>query len=84
MFCNFNMFDMTSQVFCVSDAMSSYPLFTGDFESVCNYMAAEYQTHNYDKIMLAGPYAPVVEQRVRAYSKTNYNFEDINIETVKE
>jgi len=46
-------------------------------------MATEYQTHKYDKIVLGGPYAEAVESRVRAYSRTNYNFEDINIEVIE-
>ena len=46
-------------------------------------MATEYQTHNYDKIVLAGPYAEVVQDRILMYSRANYNFDDINIEVVK-
>lgn len=83
MFCNFNMFDMNSLVVAVPEDGESYPLFMGDFENICNYMAAEYQTKNYDKIMLSGPYAEAVADRVRTYSKTNYNLDDINIEVVK-
>ena len=82
MFCNFNMFDMKSQVLALNEDKETWPLFTGNFEDVCDYMASEYQTHKYEKIMLSGPYAEVVEQRIRAYSKTHYNFEDINIEVI--
>ena len=83
MYCNFNMFDMNSQVLAVKEGAESWPLFTGDFESICNYMAAEYQTHEYEKIVLSGQYASAVEDRVRAYSKVNYNFDDINIEVIR-
>ena len=36
-------------------------------------MATEYQTGKYDRIVLSGPYADVVEDRTRAYAMTNYN-----------
>lgn len=45
-------------------------------------MTAEYQTGNYEKIVLAGPYAEAVEQKIRTQSKTNYNCENINIEVI--
>lgn len=82
MYCDFSMFDMTSQVMAVEEGKQSWPLFTGTFEDVCNYMAAEYQTHDYEKIVLAGPYADAVQDRVITYSKVNYNYEDINIEVI--
>ena len=82
MFCNFNMFDINAQVIYAQEGETSYPLFTGTFEEVCSFMATEYQTHKYDKIVLAGPYGATLEDRVRAYSKTNYNFEDIKIEVI--
>lgn len=83
MYCNFNMFDMTSQVLAVDEGKQTWPLFTGTFEDICDFMATEYQTHKYDKIVLSGPYANAVEDRVRTYSKVNYNFENINIEVIK-
>jgi hypothetical protein len=58
-------------------------LFAGTFEDVCEFMAGEYQANDYEKIVLAGPYADAVEDRVRAYSKVNYNFNNINIEVIK-
>lgn len=83
MFCNFNMFDMNSQVLAVAEDAEPWPLFTGTFEDVCNFMAAEYRTNEYEKIVLAGPYAEVVEDRVRTYSKVNYgNTEDIKFEVI--
>ena len=81
MFCNFNMFDINSQVVSV-DPEGTKPLFSGNFENICEFMAAEYQTNNYEKIVLQGAYAPTLEDRIRAYSKANYNFNDINIEVI--
>ena len=83
MYCNFNMFDMVSQVIAIKEGVDSWPIFTGTFEDVCDFMATEYQTQKYEKIVLAGPYATAVRDRVRIYSKINYNFEDINIEVIE-
>ena len=77
MFCNFNLFDVNAQVIAVQENGSTKPLFSGNFEDVCEFMAGEYQNNNYDKIVLAGPYATAVESRVRAYSIANYNFKEI-------
>ena len=82
MYCNFNMFDINAQVVAVQEGTQTWPLFTGTFEDVCEFMAAEYQTHNYEKIVLGGPYAGAVEDRVRTYSRANYNFDDMNIEVI--
>ena len=82
MFCNFNMFDMNAQVLAVQDDTEMWPLFTGTFEDVCSYMAEAYQTHKYKKIVLAGPYAEADQDRVRTYSRVNYNLEDIEIEVI--
>jgi len=45
-------------------------------------MAEEYQRNDYNKIILTGPYAEVLEQRIRTYSQTrfNNNFKELNIE----
>lgn len=82
MFCNFNMFDMNSQVLAVQEDKEMWPLFTGTFEDVCEFMAAEYQTHKYEKIVLAGPYAYTVRDRVKTYSRVNYNYDEIEIEVL--
>lgn len=82
MFCQYNMFDAESQVYVLQEGQDSYSIFKGNFEELTNFMATEYQTHKYEKIVLAGPYAEVVEQRIRTFSKTNYNFDDINIEVI--
>ena len=42
MFCNFDMFNINSQVIAMEEGKEAWPLFTGDFENICNYMAAEY------------------------------------------
>lgn len=85
MFCNFDLFDINAQVIAVQENGSTKPLFSGNFEDVCEFMAGEYQNNNYDKIILAGPgpYATAIEDRVRAYSIANYNFKDINIEIME-
>jgi hypothetical protein len=78
------MFDMTAQVIAVKEGSDNWPLFTGTFEDVCDFMASEYQTGKYDKIVLAGPYASVVEDRTRAYAMTNYNNGiDMKIEVIE-
>ena len=81
-YCNFNMFDMNSQVIAIGPEGDNKNLFMGSFEDVCNYIAAEYQTRNYEKVVLAGPYGTALEDRIRTYSKMNYNYNDINIEVV--
>ena len=73
MYCNFNMFDINAQVVGVQEGAQTWPLFTGTFEDICDFMATEYQTGKYERIVLAGPYASVVEDRTRAYAMTNYN-----------
>lgn len=84
MYCNFNMFDMSSPVLCIAEGEDSYPIFRGSFEEVCDFMATEYQTNKYNKIILAGPYATTLEDRVRTYALINYNnVENINIEVIK-
>ena len=84
MFCNFDMFSMTSTVLSMEEGKDVYPLFMGTFEDISNYMAAEYQTHRYDKIVLAGPYAEAVQDRIVTYSIVNYNQNEINIEIVRD
>lgn len=83
MYCNFNMFDMNSIVLNIEEGKETQPLFMGSFDDISNYMAAEYQTKQYDKIVLAGPYAEAVQDRILTYSKKNYNYDNINIEVVK-
>ena len=83
MYCNFNMFDMNSMVLNIEEGKETQPLFMGSFDDISNYMAAEYQTKQYDKIVLAGPYAEAVQDRILTYSKKNYNYDNINIEVVK-
>ncbi len=82
MYCKFNMFTMQSPVVII-DADKQHDGFIGGLDDVCNYMAAEYQTHNYEKIVLAGPYANAVAERIKTYSKINYNFDEINIEVIE-
>ena len=82
MFCNFNMFDINAQVVCAQEDGNNYTLFTGTFEDVCDFMATEYQTHKYNKIVLSGQYGTALADRIRAYSIANYNFEDIKIEVI--
>lgn len=82
MYCLFNMFDMNSQVVALDINGKSHNLFMGSFDDISNYMAAEYQTKKYEKIVLAGPYGVALADRIRTYSKMNYNYEDINIEVV--
>ena len=83
MFCNFNMFDVNSQVVSVESNGTMKSLFSGNFEDICEFMAGEYQNNDYEKIVLAGPYAEAVEDRVIAYSKANYSFDNINIEVIE-
>ena len=47
------MFDINAQVILVQEGEVSRPLFIGNFEDVCNFMAAEYQANNYEKIVLS-------------------------------
>lgn len=82
MFCDFNMFELKSSVLKTTDEIENYPIFTGTFNEVCDFMSTEYQTHQYDKIVLAGPYATAVENYIRAYSRINYNLDDIEIEVL--
>ena len=82
-YCDMNMFTLNSKVYDIDENEHGVSLFSGDFEQVCDFIAAEYQTRNYSKIVLAGPYAEAVEDRVRAYSALNYNNrDDIKIEVI--
>lgn len=82
MFCQYNMFDAESQIYVLQDGQESFSLFKGNLDEISDFMTAEYQTGNYEKIVLAGPYAEAVEQKIRTQSKTNYNCENINIEVI--
>ena len=82
MFCQFNMFDVESQVYCIEEGQESYSMFKGNFEEITDFLAAEYQQHEYEKIVLAGPYAEVVEQRVRTSAAKNFDCQDIKIEVI--
>ena len=82
MYCNFNMFDINSQVVSI-DPEGMKALFSGTFEEICEFMATEYQTLKYEKIVLSGPYGDALADRVRAYSIANYKYNDINIEVIK-
>lgn len=82
MICNYNMFDIESQVYKVQNDQETVSIFKGNFEELTNFMAEEYQRNDYNKIILTGPYAEVLEQRIRTYSQTrfNNNFKELNIE----
>lgn len=82
MFCQYNMFDAESQVYIFQEGTESYSIFKGNFEEISDFMCAEYQTGQYEKIVLAGPYAESIEQRIKTYSKSRYNKEDIKIEVI--
>ena len=82
MFCRFNMFDINSQVIAIKEGEESFPVFSGNFEDICSFIAAEYSTNKYEKIVLSGPYADTLSVRIRAYSRANYNFEDLHIEVI--
>ncbi len=83
MFCKFNMFDMNTQVYSIQENENTVPLFKGTADEIANLMSAEYQTGKYEKIVLAGPYGETLEQKIRTYSKTNYNCEDVKIEVIE-
>ena len=83
MFCNFNLFDVESAVIAIEqDGSQATCLFKGNFEEVCNFMAAEYKNNQYEKILLSGPYATAVRERTLTFANTNYNYDDINIEVI--
>ena len=82
MFCQYSMFDAESQVYVLEEGHEGFSLFKGKFEELADFMSAEYQKGNYEKIILAGPYAEAVEQRIRNQSKLNYNRDDIKIEVI--
>lgn len=86
MYCYFNMFDLTSSVMVIpEDTQKAEAIFTGTFEEVCEFMATEYQMNSYQKIILAGPYAYAVKDRIYTYSHTNFNEgKQLNIEIVEE
>ena len=77
-----NLFTLNSTVYDINEDEQGKSLFSGDFESVSNFIAAEYKSGDYGKVVLAGPYAEAVEDRVRAYSALNYNMDDIKIEII--
>ena len=82
MYCNFNMFDVNSQVILLKEGEESYPIFSGNFEDVCSFIATEYNSKPYEKVVLSGPYADTLSVRIRAYNRANFNFDDIKIEVL--
>ena len=84
MFCNFDMFNMNAQVFSVdeNDPSKSTLLYSGNFEDICNFIATEYQSNKYNRVVLSGPYAEAVKDKVLTYSKSNYNFNEMSIEVL--
>ena len=78
-----NMFALNSTVYDIDEDEHGTSLFSGDFEAISNFIASQYMTGKYGKVVLAGPYAEAVEDRVRTYSKTNYNMNDIKIEIME-
>ena len=82
-FCDVSMFMLNSKVYDINEDEQGTFLFSGDFEQISDFIAAEYQTGKYGKVVLTGPQSEVVEQRIREYSIANYNFKDINIEIME-
>ena len=82
-YCNMNMFTLNSTVYDINEDEHGTSLFSGNFEEVSDFIAAEYKTGKYGKVILAGPYAEALEDRVRAYSALNYDMNDIKIEIME-
>ena len=51
MFCQYNMFDVESQVYVIEEGTESYSLFKGNFEEITDFIAAEYRS-GYSKVVL--------------------------------
>ena len=83
MICNYNMFDIESQVYAIKDGEHTVSIFKGNFEELTDFMAEEYQRNDYEKIILTGPYAEVLEQRIRNYNQKYFsNGKQVKIEVV--
>ena len=83
MFCQYNMFDVESQVYVIQEGTETYSMFKGNFEELTDFMAEEYQRNDYEKIILTGPYAEVLEQRIRNYNQKYFsNGKQVKIEVV--
>ena len=83
MYCNFNMFELKSDVLSIDEENNTTIIYTDTFDKICEFMSEAYQTHNYEKIVLAGPYAIALEGHIRGYSRAKYGKDDeINIEVI--
>ncbi len=82
-YCNYNMFTLTSPVVCVQEGKDTYNLFNGNFEEIRNFIVTEYHTHEYEKVILAGPYAKTLENEIQVYNTIKYNLKDIKIEVIE-
>jgi len=82
MFCYFDPFTYTHTILAINGE-SSITLANGTTEEVCDLMAGFYSTGDYEQIVLKGTLAESAADRIRSYSKVNYNLNDINIEVLQ-
>ena len=82
MYCLWDPFVWGTTVYKKDDT-SIEPLFTGDFEEVCEFMANKWNEKDYEKIILSGIGVDGMANRIRTYALTNYNNLNINIEVIK-
>lgn len=81
MYCLWDPFTFGTTVYRKDDNTIS-PLFTGNFEEVCEYMANKWHEESFEKIILGGIGADGMKERIHTYALTNYNNFDIKIEVI--
>lgn len=61
----------------------TYQLYKGSIEDVSTYMAAEYSTGQYDRIVLKGDLSEMVAEFIRSTARTEYALNDVEIEVIE-
>ena len=82
MFCYIDSFSIAQQVVELTPG-NAEAIFSGDIDSVCQFMAHQYNQKLYDRIVLKGALADSIADQVRNYAMVNYSNNNIEIEVLK-
>lgn len=81
MYCFWDPFTFGTTVYRKDDN-TTMPMFTGNFEEVCEFIATKWNDGNYDKVILGGIGADGMKERIHTYALTNYNNLNMKIEVI--
>lgn len=82
MFCYIDPFIMSQQVVEITPDNNTV-IFKGSLEAACEYMANQYESKEYDRIVLKGGLADSAAEMIREYAITKYSAKNIKIEVLK-